>query len=81
MSREDLLVGHDPLVAPDLATLLANGYKKQKLRAHSDFYWNHHCNEWAFSHLEWGDMMAESKAKNLASMQLYEQATKLGSFV
>lgn len=80
MSREDLLVGHDPFTAPDMNVLLTNGYKKQKLRAHSDFYWNHACNEWAFSHLAWGDMMAESKAKNLASAQLHEQATKLGVF-
>ena len=47
VSREDILVDHDTNVRPDMETLLAQGYKKQKLRAHSDFYWNHAVNEWA----------------------------------
>jgi len=53
---------------------LAEGYKKQKLRAHSDFYWNTATNEWALSFLNSHDIMAESKGKNLASFALYEQA-------
>jgi UV DNA damage repair endonuclease len=58
---------------PQLDKLLEAGYKKAKLRAHSDFYPNTVVNEWALSFLEVADIMAESKAKNLASFQLYEQ--------
>ena len=75
VSREDILVGHDPSVAPAHAALLVEGYKKQKLRAHSDFYWNCATNEWALTFLDDFDIMAESKGKNLASRALYEQWT------
>ena len=75
-SREDVLVGHDPLVRPDLGELLAQGYKKQKLRAHSDFYWNQACNEWAVSFLDRFDVQCEAKGKNLASQQVYELFAK-----
>ena len=75
-SREDVLVGHDPLVKPDLDTLLAQGYKKQKLRAHSDFYWNQACNEWAVSFLDRFDVQCEAKGKNLASQQVYNLFAK-----
>ena len=77
VSREDYLVDHDQLIAPDYAQLLLDGYKKQKLRAHSDFYWNSAVNEWALSFLGTHDIMCESKGKNLASLALYEQAKKL----
>ena len=70
VSREDILVAHDPTVKPDMADLLAAGYKKQKLRAHSDFYWNTAVNEWALEFNEQFDIMCESKGKNLASSQL-----------
>lgn len=73
VSREDLLVDHCPNTLPDYAALLASGHKKQKLRAHSDFYWNRAVNDWALSFLDQFDIMAESKAKNLASQRLYEQ--------
>ena len=71
VSREDLLVGHDANIRPDYASLLPI-HKKTRLRAHSDFYWNHAVNDWALTHLEWADMMCESKAKNLASFKLYQ---------
>jgi UV damage endonuclease UvdE len=74
ISREDILVGADPTTRPALSTLLLEGKKKQKLRAHSDFYWNHAVNEWALSFNDQFDIMCESKAKNLASLQLYEQS-------
>jgi len=77
ISREDYLVGHDPMVPPDHKQLLLDGYKKQKLRAHSDFYWNTKVSEWALSFLETHDIMCESKGKNLASFALYEQAKEL----
>ena len=79
-SREDILIGHDPLVLPDMTKLLAEGHKKQKLRAHSDFMWNIASNKWALTHLEWADIMVESKGKNLASFRLYEEAKQLGIF-
>ena len=77
ISREDVLVGHDPNVAPAHQALLVEGYKKQKLRAHSNFYWNKPVNEWALSFLDTHDIMCESKGKNLASFALAEQARTL----
>jgi UV DNA damage repair endonuclease len=76
VSREDCLIGHSEYQRPDLRTLLDSGYKKAKLRAHSNFYWNTAVNEWALSFSNQFDIMCESKAKNLASFALYEQ-TKL----
>jgi UV damage endonuclease UvdE len=77
VSREDVLVGHDTHNAPDHAALLVEGYKKQKMRAHSDFYWNTKVNEWALSFWPDFDIQCESKGKNLASFALYEQAKAL----
>jgi UV DNA damage endonuclease len=74
VSREDYLVDHDTTIMPDYTTLLELGHKKQKLRAHSDFYWNQKTNEWAITFLNQFDIMCESKGKNLASMELYNQA-------
>jgi UV DNA damage repair endonuclease len=71
-SREEW-VGHiDTNTKPDFPALLEQGYKKGKLRAHSEYYPNNATNEWALSFLEHADIMAESKAKNLASIKLYE---------
>jgi UV DNA damage endonuclease len=60
---------------PDMTTMLQST-TKSKLRAHSDFYTNKDINTWALTHLEWGNMMAESKAKNLASRELFDQFKK-----
>jgi UV DNA damage repair endonuclease len=57
---------------PSMAEMLTTA-KKSKLRAHSDFYTNKKINEWALTHLSWGDCMAESKSKNLASAELFNQ--------
>lgn len=67
VSREDILIDHPRDELPSMANLLALGYKKQKLRAHSDFYWNSAVNEWAASFSEQFDIQCESKGKNLAS--------------
>jgi UV DNA damage endonuclease len=75
MSREDCLVNHCVNTLPDLQALLAQGYKKQKMRAHSDFYWNHPANTWALSFLDTADIMCESKSKNIGSYKLYELCT------
>lgn len=64
---------HDSM--PDMQWLLENGYKKQKLRAHSESYPNKVVNQWALSHWEWADIQCEAKLKNLASKELYEQST------
>lgn len=74
VSREDILVNHDVNVLPDMNVLLEQGHKKQKLRAHSDYYWNKACNEWALSFNDQFDIMCESKAKNLASFRLFEES-------
>nr|NDG60559.1 hypothetical protein [Betaproteobacteria bacterium] len=69
VSREDVLVEHDPDQLPDYQLLTSLGFTSIKLRAHSDYYWNTKVNEWAATHNEWADIMCESKQKNLASEQ------------
>jgi UV DNA damage repair endonuclease len=73
VSREDVLVDHDANVAPDHNVLLEQGYKKQKMRAHSDFFWNRATNQWALSFNDQFDIMCEAKGKNLASFALASQ--------
>ena len=71
-SREEW-VGHiDTNTKPDFPALLEQGYKKAKLRAHSDWYPNKAVNDWALSFLPYTDIMCESKFKNLASIELYK---------
>lgn len=74
VSREDLL--REPgvvleSVRPVISELLEAGLKKNKLRAHSDFYWNSAVNDYALSFADKFDIQCESKAKNLASFALY----------
>jgi len=71
-SREDGIIERNTSERHDLNLLLESGYNKQKLRAHSDYYYNDAMNQWAYSHWSWADIMCESKAKNLASMKLYD---------
>jgi hypothetical protein len=78
VSREEWLKGHCDKTLPDYKQLLEAGHKKQKLRAHSNFYWNTAVNEWALSFLNTHDIMCESKGKNLASFTLHKQAKDLG---
>lgn len=78
VSREDVLVDHAVDVMPDYAELLAQGYKKQKMRAHSDFYWNQPVTDWALSFWSQWDIQCEAKGKNLASQQVYNRAVELG---
>ena len=65
---------HDQLHS--VQRLLDLGSKKQKLRAHSDFYPNNDANDWALSFWDEFDIQCEAKAKNLASLQLYERAVE-----
>ena len=69
VSREDILVDHCTDTMPDMAVLKAMGHNKQKLRAHSDYYWNNAVNSWAASFSPQFDIMCESKAKILASQK------------
>lgn len=73
VSREDILVGHCSNTLPCRDSLIATGKNKQKLRAHSDYYWNKAVNDWAMTFNDKFDIMCESKAKNLASHKLYEE--------
>jgi UV DNA damage endonuclease len=77
VSREDVLVDHPVDVLPDHSALLAAGYKKQKMRAHSDWYWNQPVTDWALGFWENFDIMCESKGKNLSSEQVYNRAVEL----
>ena len=72
VSREDLLVDHPKDKRPDFQQLLEQGFKKAKLRAHSDYMWNDACNEWASSFRDDFDIMVEAKMKNLASIPFEE---------
>jgi UV DNA damage repair endonuclease len=76
VSREDVLVDHDPHVRPDFKQLKALGFTAAKMRAHSEYYWNTACNDWALTFRTHADIMCESKQKNLASHKLYRYATK-----
>jgi len=72
VSKEDLLAEWPDNELPDMEFLLMNGFKKQKLRAHSDMMWNNAVNDWALEFNDYADIMVESKCKNLASIDLYK---------
>jgi len=72
VSRLDYLIDHDVNTLPDKELLLEQGYKKGKMRGHSDFMWNNAVNTWASTFNEFADIMVESKAKNLASIKFFE---------
>ena len=78
VSREDVVVGHATDTFPSIDALIESGHKKQKLRAHSNFYWNTAVNEWALSFCNTHDIMCESKGKNLASFALHQQRLNSG---
>jgi len=73
VSREDYIPEHATDVLPDKELLLEQGFKKGKLRGHSDYMWNTAVNDWAMQFLDTADIMVESKAKNLASRKFYEE--------
>lgn len=58
----------------DIQHLISLGAKKQKLRAHSDYYPNPAVNDWAISFWDKFDIQCEAKMKNLSRDQLYAQA-------
>lgn len=73
VSREEYLTSISRHELPNLHTLMESGYNKQKLRAHSEFYHNDAVNDWALTHWEWADILAEAKGKNLASFKLLDR--------
>lgn len=73
LSREDVIPGYDSTVMPDLPILLECGFKRQQLRAHSNFMWNSAVNQYVAEFRTDFDIMVESKAKNLASMALHKE--------
>ena len=73
VSREDYITGHRQDVKPDFQQLLAQGFKKANLRAHSDYMWNTAVNEWAGTFRKDFDIMVEAKCKNLASIPFEEE--------
>ena len=77
VSREDTLVEHCIKTLPNRDLLITAGSNKQKLRAHSDFYWNNAVNDWALEFTDNFDIMCESKGKNLASFALYDRLKQL----
>jgi UV DNA damage endonuclease len=74
-SREEHLSTHCTQTRPNFVELYSSGYKKGKLRAHSDFMWNNAVNEWAGTFRKDFDIMVEAKAKNLASIP-FEESTR-----
>jgi len=76
VSREDYLVDHATNVLPDMTALLETGYKKAKLRAHSDLMWNTAVNQWALTFWQGADIMTEAKHKKLAAAQLLAQSVE-----
>ena len=78
VSREDCLIAHPRDKRPARDALMESGHNRQKLRAHSDYFWNDSVNDWALTFLDNFDIMCESKGKNLASFKLYEKAKHNG---
>jgi UV DNA damage repair endonuclease len=76
VSREDVLTSHSTTRLPDHGALIESGHNKQKLRAHSDYFWNDAVNDWALTFHDKFDIMCESKGKNLASFKLLEHAKR-----
>lgn len=72
ISREEHLIGHARDTLPSRNTLMESGLVINKLRAHSDWYWNTAANDWALSHWSWADIMCEAKGKSIASQRLFE---------
>jgi UV DNA damage repair endonuclease len=73
ISREDYISTDNPRHRPDFQALIGQGYKKAKLRAHSDYMWNTAVNDWAGTFRKDFDIMVEAKMKNLASIPFEEQ--------
>ena len=65
-SREKIYLLIVQQVSQNFGKLLEQGYKKAKLRAHSDYYWNDAVNEWAWTFTDDFDIMCESQSKKIS---------------
>lgn len=72
-SQETLLTEHSRDTLPNLTILLEQGYKKTKLRAHSDFYWNKSLNKLVRTFADYFDIQCECKSKNLGRDRLFSE--------
>ena len=72
-SREDVLVDHCTTTLPNYDELMASGFTRTKLRAHSDYYWNKPLNDYARTFMPYADIMLESKMKNLSQRKFCEE--------
>jgi UV DNA damage endonuclease len=72
VSREEYLSTTDLDSLPIMESLLQEGHKKGKLRAHSDYYTNNALNDLMYEFWQYSDIMCESKFKNLASIKLHK---------
>jgi UV DNA damage repair endonuclease len=69
LSREDVLINHDPNSMPDFTTLNEK-FTRSHLRAHSDMAWNNAVLDWLYDFTEFFDIQFEGKSKNLAQEQI-----------
>lgn len=72
VSQEHILEQIPNNQLPSYKYLESLGYKKTKLRSHSDGFPNSALNDWALCFLQHADIMNESKLKNLSAQQLYD---------
>lgn len=72
-SKEVLLQEQCSDTLPQLNQLLESGFKKSRLRAHSDFYWNTHINQLVKEYVSDFDIQCECKSKNLGRDRLYNE--------
>ena len=70
VSREDLLSLHSKRVRPDFRSLESQGYKKAKLRAHSDYMWNDAVNDWALTFLDYELLKQDVRAPKQETREL-----------
>jgi UV DNA damage repair endonuclease len=71
--HEQVLTDHvDPHQLPDMALLESRGYKRAKLRAHSNDAWIPAIGKYALEFWPMADLCVEAKYKNLASTKLYK---------
>ncbi|MGC5780059.1 UV damage endonuclease UvsE [Methylobacterium sp. NFXW15] len=77
VSREAVIADGAEDRLPDFPALREAGHSVRDLAAHSEMMWNRAVNDLVARHLSWADFEIEAKAKNLASMQIAAQISRL----
>lgn len=73
--HEQVLTDHEDLhQLPNMQVLESKGYRRAKLRAHSDDAWLPAISKYALEFWDIADLCVEAKYKNLASTKLYNMA-------